>query len=184
MQDVAVSPLTDWESFYVIVGPAAAVLMGLMFVAITLIAGSHVRSADGALAAYGTPNIIHFGAALLVSAILSVPWPALAPAAILLGLAGLVGVGYVAIVVRRLRRPMVYTPVLEDWLWHGAFPLVAYIALLVAALLLPGNPTPALFGIGAVSILLVFIGIHNAWDAVTSLVTGLLPERDKPKDQG
>ena len=56
---------------------------------------------------------------------------------------------------------------LEDWIWYVAVPLVAYAAILVSALLLMGNPALALFGIGATMALLLFLGIHNAWDLVT-----------------
>jgi hypothetical protein len=55
-----------------------------------------------------------------------------------------------------------YISVLEDWLWHTILPLIAYIVLVIAAVLLPSDPTQAMFGIGAVTILLLFIGIHNA----------------------
>ncbi len=138
-----------------------------MFVVITLIAGAQVQRSSGSVAAFGTPTVVHFGAALLVAAILSAPWQALWNASLLLGLCGLGGVTYVGIVIRRARRQTDYQPVLEDWLWHAVFPLVSYTALVVAAILLPGNPVPTLFVIGAVTVLLLFIGIHNAWDLVT-----------------
>jgi hypothetical protein len=141
-----------------------------MFVVITLIARIQVRRSSGTLAAFGTPTVVHFGAALLVAAILSAPWQALWNAGLLLGLSGLWGVTYAVIVVRRTRRQTDYQPVLEDWLWHTLFPLVSYTALVVSAIVLPGNPAPALFGIGAVTVLLLFIGIHNAWDTVTYVV--------------
>jgi hypothetical protein len=64
--------------------------------------------------------------------------------------------------MRRLNRYIAYTPVREDWLWYAACPLVAYAALIATAPLLPGNPVPALFAIGAVLGLLLFIGIHDA----------------------
>lgn len=32
---------------------------------------------------------------------------------------------------------------------------------------LPRRPTPALFAIGAAALVLLFVGIHNAWDTVT-----------------
>jgi len=162
-----VSPLTSWQSFYVIIGSSAAALTGLMFVVVTLIAGVRVRSSSGTIAAFGTPTVVHFCLALLVAAILSAPWQVLWIAGLLLGLCGLGGVAYIVIVILRTRRQTDYKPVLEDWLWHTILPLVAYIVLVVAALLFPGNPALALFGIGAVTILLLFIGIHNAWDALT-----------------
>ena len=37
---------------------------------------------------------------------------------------------------------------------------------------LQSGPAPALFAIGAATILLVFIGIHNAWDTVTYIAVG------------
>jgi hypothetical protein len=88
-------------------------------------------------------------------------------AGLLLGLSGLGGVTYVVIVLRRARRQTDYQPVLEDWLFHTVFPLVSYTALVVAAILLPGYPALALYVIGAATVLLLFIGIHNAWDTVT-----------------
>ena len=63
---------------------------------------------------------------------------------------------YGVIVIRRARHQTDYQPVLEDWLWHMVFPLVSYTALVVAAIVLPGNPVPALFVIGAATVLLLF----------------------------
>lgn len=83
------------------------------------------------------------------------------------------GVTYVVIVVRRARKQTDYQLVLEDWLWHTVFPLVSYTALLFAAIVLPGNPAPALFVIGATTVLLLSTGIHNAWDTVTYIVIEL-----------
>lgn len=176
------SLLTDWENFYVIVGSSAAALTGLMFVVITLIAGSRDRRSGGALAAFGTPNVVHFGAALLIAAILSAPWQVLWPIALLLGLAGLGGVIYVVIVARRARSQTEYQPVFEDWLFHVALPFVAYGVLIIAAILLLSNPTPEMFAIGAVTVLLLFIGIHNAWDSITYLVIDLLPPQKEQED--
>ncbi|HKF38299.1 MAG TPA: hypothetical protein VKB35_15490 [Ktedonobacteraceae bacterium] len=151
---------------------------------VTLIAGLRVRvsSPSEAFATFNTPNVFHFGAALLVAAILSAPWPALWNAGLLLGLAGLWGVGYVVIVLRRTLRQTDYQPVLEDWLFHTVLPLVSYMALVVAAMVLPGYPAPALFVIAAATLLLLVIGIHNAWDNVTFIVTELSRPENKSQD--
>src|SRR5260221_8385631 len=185
MQEALLSPLATWHSFCSIIGPAAATLTGLLFVVITLIAGVRVRvsSPSSGIATFSTPNVVHFGAALLVAAILSAPWQALWTAGLLLGLAGLGGMIYVVIVLRRARRQTDYQPVLEDWLFPTVFPLVSYTALLVAALVLPGHPAPALFVIAAATVLLLFIGIHNAWDNVTYVALELSQRENKPQDQ-
>ena len=185
MQEALPSPLATWQNFYVLIGTAAATLTGLMFVVVTLFAAVRVRASSPSevFATFNTPNIFHFGAALLVAALLSAPWQALWPADLLLGLSGLWGMIYVVIVLRRVRRQTDYQPVLEDWLWYTAFPLVSYTALVVAALLLPGYPAPALFVIAAATVLLLFIGIHNAWDNVTFIALELTQPENKRQDQ-
>ena len=177
-----VSLLPTWQNFYVIIGSSAAALTGLMFVVITLISGDRERRSGEAVAAFGTPTVVHFCAALLLAAILSAPWQALWNAGLLLGLCGLGGVTYVVIVLRRARHQTDYQPVLEDWLWYTVFPLVSYTALVVAAIVLPSNAVPALFVIGAVTLMLLFIGIHNAWDTVTYIAIELSQPENKSQD--
>jgi hypothetical protein len=160
--------LSGWENFYVIVGSSAGALIGLQFVVLTLIAARPVSQPTAEAGhAFATPNIVHFGAALLLSGILSAPWQELAPAAALWGLLGLSGIVYAAVITRRMRQQITYKPVLEDWLFHVLLPFVAYTTLAVAAFASRSHVRDALFVIGASSMLLLFIGIHNAWDAVT-----------------
>ncbi|CAN5796421.1 hypothetical protein BH10CHL1_BH10CHL1_31060 [soil metagenome] len=166
MEQTTLSLRAAWESFYVIIGSSAAALTGLQFVVIVL--GAEVNMLGGdATRAFGTPTIVYFCTALLISAILSAPWPTLSSAGIGLGICGAVGFVYALIVIRHARRQTDYVPVFEDWLWHGALPLLAYAALLTAAIFLLRRPVPALFVIGGTTLLLLFVGIHNAWDAVT-----------------
>lgn len=182
MQEAVASPLASWANFYVIIGSAAAALTGLMFVVVTLIAGARTRRSDGSIAAFGTPTVVHFCTALLIAVTLSAPWQVLWNAGLVLGLCGLGGVAYVAVVIRRTRRQVDYQPVLEDWLWHVVIPFISYAALIVAALLLSSHPMPALFCIGAVTILLLFTGIHNAWDTLTYIAIEHYPVEDQRQD--
>jgi hypothetical protein len=159
-------PLGAWENFYVIIGSAAAALTGLQFVVIVLSAEINALGSGAASSTFGTPTIVHFCAVLFISAILSAPWPALASAGIVLGGGGVVAFLYTAMVIRNVRRQTDYAPVLEDWIWHCVLPLMAYAVVLVAAIFLQGASTLSLFAIGAMALLLLFIGIHNAWDSV------------------
>jgi hypothetical protein len=52
--------------------------------------------------------------------------------------------------------------------------MTAYTVLLVSAILLPGHSTPALFVTAAGLMLLLFIGIRNAWDIVTYVALEIL----------
>src|SRR5258708_15601581 len=142
--EAAVSPLTDWDNFYVIIGSSAGALTGLTFAAVTVVAGPPLRSRGWGIGAFTTPTVVHFGVVLLISAIISAPWPALWHIALTLGLTGVGGFTYVATLARRLRRrDGSYDPAVEDWPWYVAVPLVPYAAPAVAALPLPGRPAGA-----------------------------------------
>jgi hypothetical protein len=160
------SEVSLWGSFYAIVGSAAGALIGLQFVVMTLIAQRPPIPAAEAGTAFGTPTIVHFSAALLLSALSRVPWLTITIPAVLWGLMGFGGVAYVVIVARRMRRQAVYRPDFEDWLFHLVLPLVGYALLALSAVAAHSRIREALFGVGAATLLLLFIGIHNAWDAV------------------
>lgn len=167
-----------WESFYVIVGSSAGDLTGLQFVVLTLITeAGMIRGTGETLSAFASPNVVHFCAALLVSAMLSAPWQDLAPPGIAVAVAGVGGFAYSAVVLRRAVRQRDYKPVLEDWIWHAALPLIAYAALVYAGIQLARVSIDALFIVGGAALLLVFIGIHNAWDTVTYVMLERARER-------
>ncbi len=179
----AVSPaLTAWSSFYVITGSSAAALTGLVFVVITLVAGvERVRKAPDGVATFSTPTVVHFCTALFISVVLSAPWHSFVQAAVILGLTGLFGVVYTIRVLLRMRAQDAYDPDAEDWVSYGVLPFVAYVVLVVTAVLLSAMPTQALFALAGVTILLIFIGIRNAWDTVTYIAVGDF-KRLKPPD--
>ena len=160
--------LDGWKNFYVIVGSSAGALIGLQFVVITLIAARPIAQADAqAGGAFATPTVVHFAVALLLSAIANVPWNGILAATVLWGLVGLFGVVYVAVVARRMRVQSAYQPVFEDWLFHVLLPLATYAVLTISASSAHSHARSALFLVGGAALLLLFIGIHNAWDAVT-----------------
>jgi hypothetical protein len=178
MQDAAAhTVLSLWESFYVIVGSSGAALTGLQFVVIALLAERDVPGSSREIDAFGTPTIVHFCTVLLLSAILSAPWHTLSSVALMIGAIGIAGIVYSAIVIRRARRQTGYKPVLEDWLWHAAFPLLSHLVLVGAAVGLYHDEPAALFPIGAVCLLLLFVGIHNAWDTVVFVTFDWAPKK-------
>jgi hypothetical protein len=173
--------LTTWENFYIIVGSSAGALTGLQFVVMALVADFSPRADTGEVDAFGTPTIVHFCAVLLVSAILSMPWSDILHPAIVTGICGAFGVGYTLIVMRRAGRTQNYKPEMEDWIWHAALPFIAYLTLLISAAAMPFNHVPALFGVAAFALLVLFVGIHNAWDSATYMTVKTLEKRRKEK---
>ena len=167
MDTPALSQLTEWQNFYVIVGTSAGALIGLQFVVIALMTEARTTAGVLEIRAFGTPTVVHFCVALLISAILCAPWHALSAAGIALGVCGAAGVAYSLRTILHARRQTGYAPDAEDWFWYAVLPLLACVALLAATILLARHPKPSLFVIAATALLLLFCGIHNAWDTVT-----------------
>lgn len=174
------SQLSDWSNFYVIVGSSAGALIGLQFVVLTLIAQRPGLRIAEAGAAFSTPSVVHFAVTLLLSAVMSAPWHTIGGAAVFWGLVGLGGVVYSLVVARRLKLQTAYKPVFEDWLFHALLPLAAYATLAVSVFVALSQPRPALFLVGAATLVFLFVGIHNAWDAVT----WHLFKKEKDESQG
>ena len=177
-----IAPLSEWDGFYVVAGSAAGALIGLQFVVMTLIAEKPSANVASGGAAYATPTIIHFSAVLFLSAMLHAPWPGLELAAVVWGLVGFGGVGYVSVVARRIYRQEGYRPVFEDWLFHAVLPISAYVLLAASSFAVLQQARIALFGVAAATLILLFCGIHNAWDSVTHHV--LVRAAKKLSEQG
>jgi hypothetical protein len=159
--------LDGWENFYVLVGSSAGALIGWQFVVMTLLADMPMAQSDAQAGnAFGTPNVVHFGVVLFLSAIVVAPWNSMTIVTVLWGLAGLGGMMYAVVGVWRMRSQTIYRPVFEDWLFYGLFPIAAYAMLILSACAVCSHTRPALFVFGAAVLLLLFIGIRNAWDMV------------------
>jgi len=165
---VAVSLLSDWGNFYVITGSSAVGLTGLTFVVIALAANTNRVMTPG-LRAYVTPTIVHFGTVLGLAAFLSVPQLSVLSLSIGFRACGVGGLVYSAVVATTMRRSASYVPVREDWLWHAILPTAAYGALLAMSFLAKRATEECLYGVATISMLLLYIGIHNAWDVAVSI---------------
>lgn len=173
----AVLPLNGWENFYVIVGSSAAALTGLTFIVITISSDRNRDSAErrvAGLRAFISPTVVHFTGSLWISAVLNVPGHTVLSLSLCLAAGGLAGLAYCGRTLYWIVQTVTgsqYTPFLEDWIWNAALPVLAYVGLLGCAWSLPTHPGPTLYVVSAIALLLLFIGIHNAWDVVAWLTT-------------
>lgn len=174
-------PLHEWEAFYVIIGSSAAALTGLQFVVVALLSDSEeIGGGEEEMNAFGTPTVVHFSAVLLIAAICSTPRQTSASLAWCLIISGLAAVLYQSIVIVRARRAPHYTPVLEDWLFHAILPMIAYATLLVSGIVEMRVADVALYPVAVAALLLLFVGIHNAWDTATYISVARKGRKEKP----
>jgi hypothetical protein len=131
---------------------------------------------------FSNPTMIHFCAVLLIAAILSAPWQGVTNAALILVACSLVGLIYVVRVALLARKQSVYRLVMEDWVWHTLLPFIAYGVMLAGALFFWQRLLLGEYLIAASMLILLFLGIHNAWDAVVYISSmrrgGLSDEED------
>lgn len=182
-----VLPLSEWANFYVIIGTTAGALTGLTFVVIT-ISGDPGRSVDSAatrltgLRAFITPTAVHFGSALWISALLCIPRHTALTAAICIGAVSVAGIAYTVRVLELIAAMRAdYHPFVADWIWNLVLPALAYLSLLAGAFLVTPYPAQALDIVAIATLLLLTIGIHNAWDVVVWFTTERHAHRERTR---
>ncbi len=157
--------IEGWHEFYLLVGTSAAALTGLMFVVISISPETIAERPKAGVRAFVTPTMVFFTTALAVSALMLVPHIAPAPLALLLALTSVAGLAYLLwIRVHHYWREQKLDA--EDWVFFIGLPFLSYLLLLAAAIAIwrggaLGAPTLAF-----VTLLLLVVGIHNAWDLV------------------
>jgi hypothetical protein len=161
-----------WDSFYLLIGPAAAALIGLLFVVTTLTVGIERGRARRGAAVYMTPTLFHFAVVVTASATALVPGIGAGPAGAVLGGCALAGLVYALSVTVRIAGGSAVPDQAPHWtdVWYyGVAPAAIYVVLGAGALTAwAGSPrAPAIAGAALTALLL--IGIRNAWDLVTWL---------------
>jgi hypothetical protein len=165
------TPLAGWDNFYVIVGSAAGGLTGLTFVVIALVRDARGTTITG-LRAFVSPTIVHFCGVLALAAYLSMPHQRLLTLSLGFEAGGIAGVIYgVSTAVFMRRGAPRYIPVREDWVWNVILPTLVYAALFFMGVLIWHRPEQTLFGVAALSLFMLFIAIHNAWDIAVWMTT-------------
>jgi hypothetical protein len=175
--------LEGWDNFYVILGSAAAGLIGLTFVIIALLSDGR-RSHPAGLQGYITPTIVHFGTVFAFAAYMSVPRQTILSLSAGLAIGGGAATVYAMVIANNVRRfSTQYAPVLEDWVWHVILPTFDYATLLAMAFLIWYRTQLALYIVAAGLTLLLFIGIHNAFDVAVSVAARKQKDDNDQTDQ-
>lgn len=161
--------LEGWHDFDVLIGTAAATLMGLTFIAVTLAPEVIADRTSTAVRAFTTPIVAFFATVLTVSLIVLIPGLTPAAAGIMFVIIGAGGVAYMMSTgVQRQWREMELG--LDDWWWYIALPVLGYVALAASAAAMWYAAPWALYVAGAAALLLLIVGIRNAWDVVITIV--------------
>jgi hypothetical protein len=178
-----VEAIEHWHEFYVLVGTAAATLVALLFVAVSLGAGFLNQRRAAATRAFFSPVVLHFTAVFFISAAGLFPAHNMPLFAILVGGCASVGGGMSLFAAVELLRHR-WTSFVQDHVAYGLLPLISYIALLIAAAMLFSEDEYALLLLAGALLTLLIVNIRNAWDLTLSMVhrqTEIEPRGNKRK---
>jgi hypothetical protein len=170
--------LKDWHDFYVLLGTAAATLVGLTFVAASIGAGVLTRDHEQGLKTFITPTVVHFGAILGAALVILAPFPSGMGVGVAILAEAVIGIAYSLFIVFEIRRSeFAASLVLVDRVWYALAPVVAYcvVAGAAASLLASSAAHPAVLACGLG--LLLLAGIRNAWDMMVWIML-------RPRDKG
>jgi hypothetical protein len=158
--------LRDWQGFFTLVGTAAATLIGLIFLAFSLGARLVPAEDNTAMRAFVVPIVVHFGAVLVLAALMLVPLYTAASLGLVLLAGGLAGAVFSLQVLRQLKRHHFQEEALNlhHWTWHWILPSSGYALVVAAGLgVLAGLPGFVLALVPA-ALVLIIVGLRNAFD--------------------
>lgn len=168
---------SDWHDFYLLLGPAAAGLIGLLFVVASLTTNIERSKALRGAKVYMSPVVFHLAVVVLISALCMFPNT---PAAIVGGVAvaaGLIGVAYGGYVCCMMMAKTVETFGI-DIVRYGVAVAILYVGIAAGGALVLNGFEYAPQVLAAALLAMFLLMIHNAWD----LVVWITPRKpDQPE---
>jgi hypothetical protein len=176
--------LQSWQNFYLLVGTAAATLIGLMFVAVTFGSSLVTRETSAQARAFLDPTFAHF-AQVLVSACL-VTIPIMGPR-LLGGLLLFISTLRTAALVRvfghmRAAHRRHGDIELSDWLMGIALPFLCYLLLGATGAAFVTGQSAAFAGLAIATLLILLNGIFGAWETMVWLAVAVGERRNGQSD--
>jgi hypothetical protein len=168
-----------WGEFYLLAGSAAAVLIGLIFVVVTLMQDRPRSSVLNGSKLYMGPVVLHVTFVLVLSATALIPRISPTEFAIVSGAVSIWGLVRGMISTQGIRALTGEDkPHWTDMWFYGVIPTSLYVLLAVVSFAAWQRLPCAPRGVAAVITAFLLITIRNEWD----LVTWLAPRPDPPQE--
>jgi hypothetical protein len=167
--DTFAQAVEGWHDFYIMIGTAAATLMGLLFVSLSLNADVITRKANADLRLLAGQTFTNFICILMFAVLFLIPRQG--PLGLGLPLLGIDGAG-LCITARRILQMRRNQP--RAWgrgslARRFAIPTLCFVALMIIAVSLLLSKTGGLYWLVPVMILLIWDASLNAWNLLLRL---------------
>ena len=161
--------LTQWHNFYALIGGAWTGSAGDA----DLCAAGGLRSyaqGQAGIRSFLSPTVVHFTAILVICLLASMPTATWVLLCALLGCVGAIGLAYSGWVWRRMMKHGIVASIDSDRLWYALLPIPAYLLVIGAGVGLGERCGQSLDILAAALIVLLLIGIRNAWDMTVWII--------------
>jgi hypothetical protein len=167
--------LTQWHEFYALLGTAAAALVALLFVAVSIATDVLTPEPESRrnTATYMSPVVFHYANILFLSLIAMIPTQTQESFAIIIAVASISSFGYSLLVMVRVQRNSISD--LSDRLGYGAVPMLCYATGLISSWLMLKERPAGLNLLAVAALALLVTNIRNAWDLMISLARRVKP---------
>jgi hypothetical protein len=168
--------LGRWGNFYLIASAAAAQLIGLLFVVITLAAERRKGEVDvtSKIRVYLTPPVVYFGSVLGLAALLTFPNHTRLTAAVSICIVGVVGLGYAGSILMGGVKKSCYER--GDVIKYAGLPLLVYLIEVSGGLWLFHDLQQGLTMVAVGVLSLLAIAIRDSW----AIAVGVVAEHPGP----
>jgi hypothetical protein len=161
--------LERWANFYLLTSAAAAQLIGLLFVVITLGAERRPRGDASRIPIYLTPTVIYFAHVLFLGALLTFPNHTRLTATLCICLVGVVGLVYSgSSLIGGGKKRFIE---LGDQIPYAIVPCAARGLLVLGGVLFLHAPQLGLTLVAVGMLLLLGLGIRNSWAIAIDVVS-------------
>jgi hypothetical protein len=164
--------LEHWHDFYILLGTASATLVGLLFVAATVGAGSFSAGRRAPQRMFLSASVVNFSTILTACLILLAPAPDWLIPGLLITACGGFGLSYCALTWRdSVHEGLSASIDLEDRIWYLALPFCGYLTEAGSGIALVLRREVSCVVLATSLAMLLVTGIHNAWDITIWSIT-------------
>jgi hypothetical protein len=177
-------PLEAWHDFYLLTSAAAATLVGLLFVVITLVSDRQSATIEEPIRIYLTPTVIGFASVLLLAGALIIPTQSRLSVALFCCGEGAAGVVYALSLLRGPRFGGRFFARAHRS-YYALLPAAAFGFLIVggAQVYASINPNAGLMMVALAMLALLALALRNSWAIAVTVISPPSGKGDT-KDRG
>src|SRR5690348_10393056 len=157
--------IRDWQNFYMLTGAAAATLIGLLFVAISISVGTNLsyERARNSLRTFVSPILVYYTQAFVISCLAVIPLQNVTIPGFVVAVPGIINVFLAMKICWRILVLHREEMDLGHWLWHFCLPLLTGLLLISIAIGFLYDAQLVTSGLAIAVLLCLAIGLRNTW---------------------